>query len=562
MSSFCISAILWGFVFLPIPAWYSKVAAADDVKRKQGQHNSNQCDAILSGYSGEFTSPNYPDNYPSDQDCYYTITVPTGMLVRLEFDFLSIETENDYIKVYDGPSSQNILIGLYSGSTIPTVRLSLGTVIEAHFHSDDFREFQGFAARFTAVDDHCGGSFLADMGIFTSPNYPENYDDNMDCYYFISVSEGKTIQIQFNEFNLEDVCCDKVDIYDGDTMSAALLGSYKGTSVPPIITSSSSDIIVHLTSDHSKTNKGFDAIYTSKSEDVSVCSSPQTTNLGGLIYSHDTYPRDYPALSTCRLSIHPLGVYDQVYLKFLDVDLYIAADNGECYEGDVIILLYRSEPVLHAICHGNGTGVSYTDSLGITIEMSFTNLVVTSEYRGFKAIYSLYYEKDTISQSCLHGHDFLCSNYRCISDSLRCNNYDNCGDNSDEDNCSTSYLVIAIAGGGGVLLIGIIIIVTCLLCCRSSRHASSANASNTRAHPVDNERTNETPEYGRPATAPALSVDESNPPFNPLYNQQYSDSVYVNPATGQAYHRQKEPPPPYSVDGSLPAVVQTLPALT
>ena len=31
--------------------------------------------------------------------------------------------------------------------------------------------------------------------------------------------------------------------------------------------------------------------------------------------------------------------------------------------------------------------------------------------------------------------EFSCDNGECISDTLRCNDFDDCGDNSDEDGC-------------------------------------------------------------------------------------------------------------------------------
>lgn len=38
------------------------------------------------------------------------------------------------------------------------------------------------------------------------------------------------------------------------------------------------------------------------------------------------------------------------------------------------------------------------------------------------------------------GEDaFLCSNGRCLKANLRCNDRDDCGDNSDEQNCGKLY---------------------------------------------------------------------------------------------------------------------------
>ena len=49
----------------------------------------------------------------------------------------------------------------------------------------------------------CGGAIkLRDSdppGYITSPNYPENYPQNMDCVWVITVPNGESVQIDFEE---------------------------------------------------------------------------------------------------------------------------------------------------------------------------------------------------------------------------------------------------------------------------------------------------------------------------------------------------------------------------
>lgn len=44
-------------------------------------------------------------------------------------------------------------------------------------------------------------------GTLTSPNYPYNYPDYVDCYYYITVSTGYIIQLTVEDFCTE-ACCD------------------------------------------------------------------------------------------------------------------------------------------------------------------------------------------------------------------------------------------------------------------------------------------------------------------------------------------------------------------
>ena len=43
------------------------------------------CGGRLTGEYGEFTSPNYPNDYPKDAICTWEITVPKGNKVHLVF---------------------------------------------------------------------------------------------------------------------------------------------------------------------------------------------------------------------------------------------------------------------------------------------------------------------------------------------------------------------------------------------------------------------------------------------------------------------------------------------
>jgi len=61
------------------------------------------CGGSLSGVTGAFTSPEYPNNYPANSDCTWTLTIPEGVIV-LQFTDFSLEDSAsecsyDYVKV-------------------------------------------------------------------------------------------------------------------------------------------------------------------------------------------------------------------------------------------------------------------------------------------------------------------------------------------------------------------------------------------------------------------------------------------------------------------------------
>ena len=49
----------------------------------------------------------------------------------------------------------------------------------------------------------CGDTFYNDSGNIISPGYPDNYKDNEYCEWEIIVSEGRAVDILFNEAEVE-----------------------------------------------------------------------------------------------------------------------------------------------------------------------------------------------------------------------------------------------------------------------------------------------------------------------------------------------------------------------
>ena len=45
----------------------------------------------------------------------------------------------------------------------------------------------------------CGGSFTSATGSLSSPNYPHNYDNNLNCYWTITVPSG-LVELTFSSF--------------------------------------------------------------------------------------------------------------------------------------------------------------------------------------------------------------------------------------------------------------------------------------------------------------------------------------------------------------------------
>ena len=79
-----------------------------------------------SSYGGIITSPSYPNNYPDNADCIYSISQPTGTVILLNFFSMDIGTKwdgtcnNDYLEIRDGSSAHSPFLKKLCGNEIPS----------------------------------------------------------------------------------------------------------------------------------------------------------------------------------------------------------------------------------------------------------------------------------------------------------------------------------------------------------------------------------------------------------------------------------------------------------
>ena len=117
----------------------------------------------------------------------------------------------------------------------------------------------------------CGHSDLTaslDNTIIKSPNYPNDYDDNLNCTWTIKAlfSGRYIVKVLFNDFKLESTCDDVLKFYDGMNETSNLLGSYCGTTHPEVIYSTGRYLSVKFQTDNMISYKGFNFSFTAVKE--------------------------------------------------------------------------------------------------------------------------------------------------------------------------------------------------------------------------------------------------------------------------------------------------------
>lgn len=101
-----------------------------------------------------------------------------------------------------------------------------------------------------ATDDPPGGEFMSSG--YSATEYPSS----KKCTW--KIKSNTRIGLYFKTFQTESGY-DFVKVYDGESESSTLIGSYSGSTIPPYITSSSKQLYIVFTTDGSNQKKGFSA---------------------------------------------------------------------------------------------------------------------------------------------------------------------------------------------------------------------------------------------------------------------------------------------------------------
>ncbi|XP_022101541.1 cubilin-like [Acanthaster planci] len=177
----------------------------------------NTCGGTSDANSGEISSPNWPAPYGSNIHCEWVIQGKRDQTVTLQVTYMDIEAERrclwDYLQVKpDGPMGPSTK---YCGNVSPSPITSQANEMRVVFHSDDSVNKGGFSASYRLnggeqdLATACGGKIGGKKGSVKSPNYPRDYDGNLDCLWTIEVPEDKRVRLTFKVLVIEEhASCD------------------------------------------------------------------------------------------------------------------------------------------------------------------------------------------------------------------------------------------------------------------------------------------------------------------------------------------------------------------
>ncbi|XP_043241949.1 transmembrane protease serine 3-like [Amphibalanus amphitrite] len=222
---------------------------------------------VAEGSTAVIESPNYPSNYPNDEDCVYTLTTDTGKDLELSCEAFDLESHSQCR--YDWLRVNGIK---YCGSSGPSTVAA--PQLDIDFHSDYSVVRSGYRCTVTVVEPtvvpagsqlSCGRSRLA-LGQHTITDGDGDYSNDVDCYYQLYADQaGDQLSVTCSQFDVEShsSCA-----YDWLSLNGnKFCGSNGPSSVAAI-----DQMAIHWHTDYSVVRSGFVCAVT-----VGEASPPTTT---------------------------------------------------------------------------------------------------------------------------------------------------------------------------------------------------------------------------------------------------------------------------------------------
>jgi hypothetical protein len=202
------------------------------------------------------------DNYGNNADCYWLIS-PNDSVRKIILTFKELNTAaNDVVTVYDGASTSDPVLGIYSGNTLPGIIYSTGHRMLVRFTSNGSTTAPGWRAEFDCqFPTYCSGIEMLTntSGTFNDESGTNDYTYNATCRWRLWPANAGAITLGFTSFNLG--ANDYIRVYNENTGQE--IAVHTGSSMPTAATYPTDKILVFFKSDGYGNAAGFEAYYSS-----------------------------------------------------------------------------------------------------------------------------------------------------------------------------------------------------------------------------------------------------------------------------------------------------------
>ncbi|KAI1903662.1 hypothetical protein AGOR_G00029510 [Albula goreensis] len=260
---------------------------------------------------GRIVSPGFPSNYSNNLTCHWVLEAPEGQRLHIHFEKVALAEDDDRFLIKDGnnidshpvydsyeveylpnegivSTARHLFIefttdgsGTSTGTAVRYEAFARGNCYEpfvkyGNFTSSDSTYAVGTVVEFTCDSGYtleqgsviiecmdpenpqwnetepacravCSGEITDSAGVVLSPNWPEAYDKGQDCIWGIHVEEDKRIMLDIQVLHVGKN--DMLTFYDGDDLTANILGQYSGSHPRFKIYTSMADVTIQFQTD-------------------------------------------------------------------------------------------------------------------------------------------------------------------------------------------------------------------------------------------------------------------------------------------------------------------------
>ncbi|XP_062974319.1 CUB domain-containing protein 2 [Elgaria multicarinata webbii] len=120
---------------------------------------SGACQEVYTAVKGNFSSPQYPNSYPNNIKCHWTIQLPLGYRIKVFFLDLDLEGRNsltdgcdyDHLAVFDGGTEKASMLGKWCGRETLSPIISSRNKLLLVLHTDRNTASRGFSVAYIGV---------------------------------------------------------------------------------------------------------------------------------------------------------------------------------------------------------------------------------------------------------------------------------------------------------------------------------------------------------------------------------------------------------------------------
>ncbi|XP_071088550.1 tolloid-like protein 2 [Haliotis cracherodii] len=345
-------------------------------------------------------TPGYPRFLNFNLQCAWTISAPVGYRIQVELVCLYLQQSTscvrDYLLFSDGLSSNDAELGKYCGYTTEHV-INSSNHMTITFHTDGSTRRRGFSMKYkaerflttTTEAPHiytCGTPMLSASASkwshLSSPGYPSNYENNVNCSWEIAALVGNKISVEIVTLSVEQsTSCenDYLLISDGSSSNSAELGKYCGSTTGNIVSSNNHLTITFYTNGNVR-RRGFTLKYMAI---PSGCGDNQVIGFYETTYIESpNYPMYYPQNANCAWTI---STNVEGYVIYVEAVYFNLEGDAACSDYVKLFDVFGSnEQMIGRWC---GFGGPNTMGTGMAMRVRFHS-DGSSSYKGFKLAFT------------------------------------------------------------------------------------------------------------------------------------------------------------------------------